>query len=81
MQNLAQPGRSVQGAYYTLAAWRFKPFLSVGNFVFYLAVYGPEIIGGFGLEEKSQKAKYVCGLGRRNYGGLRNVWPPIIDPL
>ena len=24
--------------------------------------------------------KAVCGLGRTNYGGLRNVRPPIIDP-
>ena len=47
----------------------------------YLAVYGPEIIGGFGLEEKSQKAKTVCDLGRTNYGGLRNVRPPLIDAL
>ena len=46
----------------------------------YLAVYGPEIIGSFGLEGKSQKTKAVCGLGRINYGGLRNVRPPIIDP-
>ena len=44
----------------------------------YLAVYDPEIIGGFGLEGKP---KAVCGLGRTNYGGLRNVRPPIIDPL
>ena len=47
----------------------------------YLAVYDPEIIGGFGLEEKGQKTKAVCGLGRTNYGGLRNERPPIIDPL
>ena len=47
----------------------------------YLAVYGPEIIGGFGLEENSQKAKAVGGLGRTNYGGLRNLRPPVIDPL
>ena len=56
--------------------------MSVGRYIrIYLAVYGPEIIGGFGLEEKSQKTKAVCGLGRTNYGGLRNVRPPIIDPL
>ena len=42
----------------------------------YLAVYCPEIIGGFDLEEKGQKTKAVCGLGRTNYGGLRNVQPP-----
>ena len=24
--------------------------------------------------------KAVCGQGRTNYGGLRNVRPPIIDP-
>ena len=42
----------------------------------YLAVYGPEIIGGFG-----QNKKAVCGLRKRNYGGLRNMRPPIIDPL
>ena len=47
----------------------------------YLAVYGPGIIGGFSLEEKSQITKEVCGLGKTNYGGLRNVRPPIIDPL
>ena len=47
----------------------------------YLAVYGPEIIGGFSLEEKGQKTKVVCSLGRTNYGGLQNVQTPIIDPL
>ena len=47
----------------------------------YLVVYGPEIIGGFGLEENSQKTKAVGGLGRTNYGGLRNLRPPMIDPL
>ena len=60
------------------------PFLSVGfgGYIrIYLAVYGPEIIGGFVLDEKSQKANAVIGLGRTNYGGLRNVRPPIIDPL
>ena len=36
----------------------------------YLAVYGPEISDGFGLEEKT---KVVCDLGGTNYGGLRNV--------
>ena len=46
-----------------------------------LAVYGSEIIGGLGVEEKSQKTKAVCVLGRTNYGGLRNVRPPIIDPI
>ena len=39
------------------------------------------IISEFGLEEKGQKAKAVCGLQRTNYGGLQNVRPPIIDPL
>ena len=44
--------------------------LVCGYIRIYLAVYGPEIIGGFGLEEKSrQKKKAVCGLGRTNYGG------------
>ena len=52
-----------------------------GYICIYLVVYGPETKGGFGLEEKSQKTKAVCGLGRTNYGGLRNVRPPIIDPL
>ena len=46
----------------------------------YLAAYSPDIIGGFGLEEKSKKMKVVCGLGRTNCGGLRNVQLPIIDP-
>ena len=45
------------------------------NIRIYLAVYGPEIIGGFGLDEKKvKKTKAVCGLGRKNY-----VQPPIID--
>ena len=47
-----------------------------GHIRIYLAVYGPEIIGGFGLEKKSKKAKTVCGLERTNYEGLRNVRPP-----
>ena len=49
--------------------WRFKPFLSVGWRVYsYLSDGLPEfeIIGGFGLEEKSQKTKAVCGQGRTN---------------
>ena len=55
--------------------------MSVGGYIrIYLAVYGPEIIGCFSLEEKSQKIKVVCGLGRTYYGGLRNVQPHIIDP-
>ena len=38
----------------------------VGGYIcIYLVVYHPEIIGGFGLEEKGQKKKV----------------PPIIDPL
>ena len=40
------------------------------NIRIYLAVYGPEIIGFFGLDEKRS-----CGLGRTNY-----VRPPIIGP-
>ena len=53
--------------------------MSVGGYILiYLAVYGPETKGGFGLEGKT---KAVCGVGRTNYGGLRNVRPPIIDPL
>ena len=43
--------------------------MSVGGYIrIYLAVYVPEfeIIGGFGLEEKSQKTKAVCGQGRTN---------------
>ena len=56
--------------------------MSVRRYIrIYLAVYRTEIIGGFGLEEKSQKTKAVCGLGRTKYGGLRNVRPSIIDPL
>ena len=56
--------------------------MSGGGYIrIYLAVQGPETKGGFGLEEKSQKTKAVCDLGRTNYGGLRNVRPPIIDPL
>ena len=56
-------------------------FLSIGWRVhcIYLAVYGPETKGGFGLEEKT---KAVCSLGRKTgYGGLRNVRPPVIDLL
>ena len=54
--------------------------MSFGAYIrIYLAVYGPEIIGDFGLEENSQKTKALCGLGRINYGGLWNVRPPIID--
>ena len=45
------------------------------NIRIYLGVCGPEIIGGFGLDEKGKKTKAVCGLGRINY-----VRPPIIDP-
>ena len=33
------------------------------------------------LRKKAKKTKAVCGLGRTNYGGLRNVRPPIIDAL
>ena len=52
--------------------------MSVSEYIrIYLAVYGPEIIGGFGLEEKSQKTKAVFGLGRTKYGGLRNERPTI----
>ena len=55
----------------------------VGGYIrIYLAVYGPEIIGGFGLEEKSrEKTKAIYSLGRTDYGGLLNVRPAIIDPL
>ena len=38
------------------------------------------LIGGFSLEENSQKTRVVCGLGRTNYGSLQNVQPPIVDP-
>ena len=63
--------------------WRFKPFLSVS-----LRVYS-YLFGGlrsrnywrFRSGGKSKKTKAFCGLGRTNYGGLRNVRPPIIDPL
>ena len=55
--------------------------LVCGYIRIYLAVYGPEIIGGFSLEENSQKTKAVGGLGRTNYGGLRNLRTPMIDPL
>ena len=44
------------------------------NIRIYLAVYGPEIIGGFDVDEKRSKTKAVCGLGRKYY-----VRPPIID--
>ena len=60
--------------------------MSVGGYIrIYLAVYGPEIIGGFGFEEKSKKKK-------KNESGLRSrknkLWrfaecatPPITHPL
>ena len=55
--------------------------MSVGGYIcIYLAVYCPEIIGGFAIEEKRKKTEVVCGLGRRNYGRFLNVHPPIIDP-
>ena len=55
--------------------------MSVGRYIrIYLAVDGPEIISGYGLEEKSQKRKAFCFLGRTNYGGLRNVRLPVLDP-
>ena len=39
--------------------------MSVGGYIrIYQAVYGPEIIVGFGLEEKSQKTKAICCLGK-----------------
>ena len=48
--------------------------MSVGGYIhIYLAVYGPEIIGGFGLEEKSQKTKAVCSLLEEDFYSLRNV--------
>ena len=43
----------------------------------YLPAYGSEDKGGFGLEDKTKA--FSC-LRRTNYGGLRNVRPPIIDP-
>ena len=46
----------------------------------YLVVYGPEIIGGFGLEEKSQKVKAVCGLGRTNRWRLAECATPYNRP-
>ena len=51
--------------------------VSVDGYIrIYLAVNCPEIISGFGLEEKSKKTKAVCRyLRRRNYGGLRNMRP------
>ena len=45
------------------------------NIRIYLAVYGPEFIGGSVLTKKDKKTKAVCGLGRTNY-----VRPPIIGP-
>ena len=47
----------IRRVYCILAVWRFKPFLSVGCGLIriYLPVYAPEIIGGFGLEEKKTK--------------------------
>ena len=41
-----------------------------------MAVHGPEIKRGFGLEENT---KAVWGLGGTHYGGLQNVRSPIID--
>ena len=41
-------------------------------------VYGPEIIGGFSVEEKTEA---VSSLGRTNYGFLRNMQPLLVDPL
>ena len=43
----------------------------------YVAVHGPEIKRGFGLEENT---KAGWGLGGTHYGGLQNVRSPIIDP-
>ena len=45
--------------YYTLAAWRFKPFLSVGWRVhsYLSAVYSPENIGDSALRKKVKKRK------------------------
>ena len=72
--------KALKRVYYTRALWRFQPFLvSVCRCIrIYLVAYGPEIKGDFALEGKTEA---VCGLGRTNYGGLRNVRPPIIDPL
>ena len=81
-QDLCQGNQRV---YFILAVWWFKPFfelVSVGGYIcIYLVVYSPEIFGGFGLEEKSEKTKAVCSLGGTNCGGLRNVRLPIMDPL
>ena len=52
----------------------------MGTFVF-IWRFTVQKLGGFGLEEKSKKTKVVCGLRITNYGGLRNVRPPIIDPI
>ena len=47
----------------------------------YLAVYGPEIIGGYGLDEKKNESSLMSrNTGRTNYNSLRNVRPPTIDP-
>ena len=62
----------------SIILWRSGGFVILecqfgGTVRIYLAVYGPKIIGGFGLEEIT---KAVCGLGRTNYGSLRSVRPP-----
>ena len=68
--------------YYTLMVEAiFECWLRYIHTCIYLVVNGPEIIGGFGLEEKSKKTKAVYCLGRTNYGGFGNVETPIIDTL
>ena len=72
----------LQGLLYSIILWRsgcLSHFcrVSISGYIrTHLAVYGPEIIGGFGLENKSKKTKAVCGLGRTNHGGFRKVRPP-----
>ena len=54
--------------------------MSVGGYIgIYLAVYGPEMIGGFGLEEKRQKTKAVCG--KDKLWRFAECAIPILDPL
>ena len=75
-----------QRVYYTLqlAVWRLNQF-SVSGLrarLYFLTVYGQEIVarsGGFGLNEKT---KAVCGLARAKFRGLRDVRLPTIhvDP-
>ena len=68
--------------------WRSKPLLSValrphsylsGGFTIQKLL--PVSVLRKKVKKKKEKTKAVCSLGRTNYGGLRNVLPPIIDPL